>query len=123
MVGCLIANWRYLAYDNNLIIYFLYEVLEVTKGWIAIGFIGQAMFSARFLVQWLASERAGRSVVPMAFWVLSILGAMTLLAYAIWRRDPVFIVGQSTGIFIYLRNVHLVRRERAAAAAGAGDIL
>ncbi|HSH27868.1 MAG TPA: lipid-A-disaccharide synthase N-terminal domain-containing protein, partial [Wenzhouxiangella sp.] len=61
--------------------------------WLAVGFFGQALFSARFLVQWIASERARRSVVPLAFWLLSIGGGLTLLIYAIHRRDPVFIVG------------------------------
>ena len=79
--------------------------------WIAVGFLGQAFFSARFLVQWLASERAKRSVVPIAFWFLSLGGGATLLAYAIYRADPVFIVGQGAGLFIYLRNLALIRRE------------
>ena len=83
--------------------------------WIAIGFLGQICFSARFLVQWIASERAKRSVVPRAFWYLSILGSLVLLAYAIWRRDPVFIAGQSLGILVYGRNLALLRRESAGA--------
>ena len=61
--------------------------------WLGIGFLGQALFSARFLVQWLASERARRSIVPRAFWFFSLAGGATLLAYAIYRRDPVFIAG------------------------------
>lgn len=83
--------------------------------WVAIGFAGQALFSARFLVQWLASERAKRSVVPHAFWFLSLAGGGTLLAYALYRQDPVFIAGQSAGLFIYARNLVLIRRERAQA--------
>lgn len=79
--------------------------------WFAVGFTGQAFFFSRFLVQWLASEQAGRSVIPMSFWYLSLLGGITLLAYAIHLGDPVFILGQSTGTFIYLRNLHLRRRE------------
>ena len=82
--------------------------------WLAIGFAGQALFSARFLVQWLASERRGRSVVPLAFWYFSVLGGMTLLAYAIYRADPVFIVGQLGGLVIYLRNLQLIRAAPAA---------
>ncbi len=74
------------------------------------------MFSPRFLVQWLASERAGRSIVPLLFWYLSIAGSALLLAYAIHRKDPVFILGQSVGIFIYTRNLYLIRREKRAAA-------
>lgn len=77
--------------------------------WIAFGLLGQAFFFSRFLVQWLASEKAGESVFPMAFWYLSLSGGMLLLIYAIYRQDPVFILGQSTGAFIYLRNIHLRR--------------
>jgi lipid-A-disaccharide synthase-like uncharacterized protein len=77
--------------------------------WIAVGLAGQVFFFSRFLVQWLASEKAGESVFPMAFWYLSLSGGFLLLLYAIYRRDPVFIVGQTTGTFIYLRNIHLRR--------------
>nr|WP_300310242.1 lipid-A-disaccharide synthase N-terminal domain-containing protein [Halomonas sp.] len=80
--------------------------------WMIIGFAGQALFSARFLVQWIASEKAKRSVVPTAFWFLSLAGGVTLFAYALHRRDPVFILGQGTGLFIYLRNLALLRRHK-----------
>lgn len=80
--------------------------------WVAIGLLGQLLFSARFLLQWIVSEREGRSVIPVAFWYLSIAGGMTLLAYAIYRRDPVFIVGQSTGVLIYARNLYLIYGRR-----------
>lgn len=80
--------------------------------WMIIGFIGQGLFSARFIVQWLKSEREKKSVFPIAFWYFSIAGGVTLLAYAIHRRDPVFIVGQLTGLFIYLRNLYFVIYER-----------
>jgi lipid-A-disaccharide synthase-like uncharacterized protein len=80
--------------------------------WIGIGFIGQALFSARFFVQWVASERAKRSLVPQAFWYFSLVGGLVLLSYAIHKRDPVFIVGQSTGVFVYLRNLYLIRTGR-----------
>lgn len=86
--------------------------MSTTSLWIAIGFLGQALFSARFIVQWLASEKARRSVVPTAFWYFSLAGSAVLLAYAIQRADPVFIVGQATGLAIYLRNLHLIRTER-----------
>lgn len=76
--------------------------------WLVIGFLGQALFSARFIVQWLQSEREKRSVFPIAFWYFSIAGGATLLAYAIYKEDPVFIVGQLTGLFIYLRNLYFV---------------
>lgn len=78
--------------------------------WLLIGFLGQALFSARFIVQWIASEKARRSVMPVAFWFLSLGGGATLLAYAIHRRDPVFIMGQGAGLFIYLRNLMLMRK-------------
>jgi lipid-A-disaccharide synthase-like uncharacterized protein len=78
--------------------------------WLTIGLLGQAFFSARFLVQWIASERRGRSVVPRAFWYFSIGGGLTLLAYAIYKRDPVFILGQGAGLFVYSRNLWLIYR-------------
>lgn len=83
--------------------------------WVVIGLGGQLLFTARFLVQWIASERAGRSIMPMAFWYFSIAGGLILLAYAIYRKDPVFILGQSTGLFIYLRNLWLIRGEKRSA--------
>lgn len=79
--------------------------------WIAVGFAGQALFSARFLVQWIASERARKSVVPKLFWYFSIAGGATLFAYAAWREDPVFMFGQGFGLIVYLRNLLLIRRE------------
>ncbi len=78
--------------------------------WLGFGLMGQAMFSARFVVQWLASEMRKESVIPYAFWWLSIGGGMTLLTYAIWRQDPVFILGQSAGLIVYTRNIILIRR-------------
>ena len=85
--------------------------------WIGIGFVGQALFSARFIVQWIASERAKRSLIPMAFWYFSLLGGLVLLSYAIHKRDPVFIVGQGAGLFVYLRNLYLLRSGRQKAEA------
>tara|TARA_B100000929_G_scaffold220967_1_gene177486 strand:- start:493 stop:801 length:309 start_codon:yes stop_codon:yes gene_type:complete len=84
-----------------------------TQVWLCVGFLGQALFSARFMVQWLASERARRSVVPTAFWIFSLAGGVTLLTYALYRRDPVFILGQGAGLFIYTRNLILIRHEHA----------
>ncbi|MGH8580722.1 MAG: lipid-A-disaccharide synthase N-terminal domain-containing protein [Gammaproteobacteria bacterium] len=78
--------------------------------WLIVGFSGQALFSARFLVQWLATERCRRSVIPTAFWYLSLGGSLTLLTYAIYRLDPVFILGQATGFIIYLRNLYFIYR-------------
>lgn len=85
--------------------------------WICIGFLGQALFSARFIIQWLASEQLGRSVVPLAFWWFSLAGGATLLSYALWRDDPVFVLGQGLGLVVYLRNLILIRRHGRAAAA------
>ena len=78
--------------------------------WLTIGFAGQLLFTSRFLVQWIASERSGRSVVPLAFWWFSLAGGVTLLAYALWRQDPVFAVGQGSGLVIYVRNLMLIAR-------------
>lgn len=89
--------------------------------WLAVGFMGQVLFSARFLVQWVSSERRKRSVVPLAFWYFSVAGGATLLAYAIHRQDPVFIVGQFAGLFIYLRNLQLIYRQRRAEAADSAE--
>lgn len=83
-----------------------------TLAWIVVGFMGQALFSARFIVQWLASERVKRSIVPRAFWYFSLAGGATLLAYAIHKRDPVFIAGQGLGLFVYLRNLYLIHSGR-----------
>ncbi len=80
--------------------------------WVVFGVFGQFLFMSRFLVQWIASERAKRSVIPIAFWYLSIAGALTLFAYAVHRGDPVFILGQSLGIFIYSRNLYLIQVEK-----------
>lgn len=82
-----------------------------TALWITIGLAGQALFSARFIIQWLASEKARRSVVPKAFWYFSLAGSAVLLAYAIHRVDPVFILGQAAGFAIYLRNLWLIEVE------------
>ena len=82
--------------------------------WLAVGFFGQALFSMRFLVQWWRSERAGNSVVPVAFWYLSLGGGLLLLTYAVYRRDPIFTIGQLSGVVVYLRNLHLIRQHRVA---------
>lgn len=81
------------------------------------GFFGQALFSARFVIHWLASERMRRSVVPHRFLWVSLAGGVTLFAYASWRGDPVFVPGQRLGLFVYLRNLMLIRRHRRTAAA------
>jgi lipid-A-disaccharide synthase-like uncharacterized protein len=89
--------------------------------WVAVGFLGQALFTARFLVQWAASEKQRDAVVPVAFWWLSLLGGTALLSYAISRRDPVIIVGQSMGLFIYVRNLMLIDKARRREAADGGE--
>ncbi|MFB7140720.1 MULTISPECIES: lipid-A-disaccharide synthase N-terminal domain-containing protein [unclassified Bacillus (in: firmicutes)] len=77
--------------------------------WITFGFIGQALFSLRFLTQWLASEKAKKTIIPFSFWVYSILGSIILSIYAIYRKDPVFILGQLPSVFVYIRNVMIYR--------------
>lgn len=85
--------------------------------WLILGFVGQALFGARFIIQWIVSERKGESTIPMAFWYCSISGAMVLLTYAIYKQDPVFIVGQSLGSVVYIRNLILIDRKRKSMEA------
>lgn len=79
---------------------------------LVVGFTGQLLFTSRFLIQWLASERAKASVMPVMFWWISIGGGVMLLIYSIWRQDPVFILGQSFGLFVYFRNLVLIAKSR-----------
>ena len=88
--------------------------------WLVIGFLGQAMFFMRFFVQWIASERQRSSVIPPAFWYFSMAGGLVLLAYAIWRRDPIFIIGQASGLFIYARNLYFIAEAPRAALETSG---
>jgi len=85
--------------------------------WIAIGFLGQGLFFGRWVVQWIASERTAKSQVPVAFWYMSLIGGMITLAYAIYRRDPVFIAGQGVGAVVYVRNLMLIHRSNHDQAA------
>lgn len=87
--------------------------------WLIIGFLGQGCFFMRFLVQWIASEGQKKSVIPVAFWYFSLAGAGIVLVYAIHRQDPVFIIGQTTGFMIYLRNLHFIYRDRGKAGSSA----
>jgi len=97
---------------------YLSDVFLVKLSWVVlIGYIGQGLFTMRFVVQWIASERAGKSVIPMAFWFFSIGGGLLLFAYALYIRDPVFILGQGFGVFVYLRNLYFIKRERRAGPA------
>ena len=88
-----------------------------TSLWIGIGLVGQLLFTSRFLVQWIASERRRESVVPVAFWWFSLAGGVTLLSYALWRHDPVFILGQAMGLVVYARNLALIHAKNREAAA------
>lgn len=85
--------------------------------WVMIGLLGQGIFSARFLLQWVVSERRRQSVIPLAFWYLSIVGSSVLLCYAIYRQDPVFILGQSMGFVIYFRNLWLIKKAKSGEGA------
>ena len=78
--------------------------------WRIIGFVGQGFFSARFIVQWIMSEIKKQSIIPIGFWYFSLLGGVTLFAYALYKEDPVFIVGQGAGLLIYSRNLYLIRK-------------
>jgi len=89
-------------------------------GWFLLGLVGQTAFFSRFLVQWLASERAGQSVIPIAFWYLSLAGSALLLFYAIHRQEPIFLLGQTLGGFVYARNLVLIRRDTDAAQSSKG---
>jgi len=94
---------------------YLYNVFFMKLTWLVlVGYAGQALFTMRFVVQWIATERAKKSVFPVAFWFFSIGGGLLLFIYALTIRDPVFILGQGFGVFVYLRNLYFVYRERRA---------
>lgn len=105
----------------------VFRLLKITSWaslvWIAIGFFGQAVFSCRFLVQWIASEKSRKTVVPEAFWWMSLIGGISLFSYFVWRQDPVAILGQSSGLVIYARNIRLIykQRRREARALSSGE--
>ena len=86
---------------------------EIETGLLVLGLAGQGIFASRFLVQWIVSERKGESVIPVAFWYLSLGGAALLFTYAWLRGDPVFMIGQATGSIVYIRNLVLIRRKAA----------
>lgn len=97
---------------------YLHNVFIVKLNWIVlVGYVGQALFTMRFVVQWIATERAKKSVIPVAFWFFSIGGGLLLFAYALFIKDPVFILGQGFGVFVYMRNLYFVYREKGAARA------
>jgi len=89
---------------------------RLDAAWLVIGLLGQLMFTARFIVQWIASERAGKSVVPVIFWYFSLVGGAIVLAYGIHRVEPVIILGQLPGVLIYSRNLWLIHRAKRDAA-------
>ena len=93
------------------------RLLDSLNIWAAIGFLGQAVFASRFIVQWLHSERVKRSEIPLLFWYLSVAGGVILLIYSIHIANLVFIIGQGSGLFVYARNLHLIYRERQKIAA------
>lgn len=102
---------------SNAVGSYLHDVFVMRLDWwVLLGFVAQAFFTMRFLVQWLATEKAGKSVIPLAFWWFSIGGGLLLLVYALYRRDPVFILGQGFGVFVYLRNLQFVLRARKQGA-------
>jgi len=86
-------------------------MLEIPTSWLILGFLGQALFSMRFLIQWIYSEKHKKSLIPRAFWYFSLAGGITLFSYALLRQDPVFIAGQGLGLFVYIRNLMLIRKE------------
>jgi lipid-A-disaccharide synthase-like uncharacterized protein len=93
----------------NELLNYLHDVFVVKfDAWVVLGFVAQAFFTMRFVVQWIASERARASVIPVAFWFFSIGGGVLLLIYALYRRDPVFIAGQALGLIVYIRNVYFI---------------
>jgi lipid-A-disaccharide synthase-like uncharacterized protein len=103
---------------SNAVGNYLHDVFVMRLDWwVLLGFVAQAFFTMRFVVQWLASEKVGKSVIPVAFWWFSIGGGLLLFIYALYRRDPVFILGQGFGVFVYLRNLQFVLRARKQGAA------
>lgn len=103
------------AFSHQLTDYFYDVFVARFDFWLAFGILAQLLFTARFIVQWIASERAGRSVMPMAFWWFSVFGGMMTLIYGLVRREPVIIMGQALAVGIYVRNMMFVMRERTRA--------
>jgi len=87
---------------------------NIPTSWLVLGLTGQFLFSMRFFIQWVYSEKHKRSIIPHAFWYFSLAGGLTLLTYAILRKDPVFILGQGLGLFIYIRNLMLIKKEKTS---------
>src|ERR1700687_1716028 len=103
---------------NNLAAY-LHDVFVIKfDGWVILGFVAHGFFAMPFVVQWISSERARKSVIPVAFWFFSIGGGVLLLVYALYRRDPVFIAGQALGLVVYRRNLYFIIATGRQASAG-----
>jgi lipid-A-disaccharide synthase-like uncharacterized protein len=102
---------------HNLLSYLNDVFITKFDGWVVLGFVAQGFFTMRFVVQWIASERARRSVIPVAFWFFSVGGGALLLVYALYRRDPVFIAGQGLGLVVYLRNLYFIAMHRQQVSA------
>jgi lipid-A-disaccharide synthase-like uncharacterized protein len=100
---------------HDLVSYFNDVFVAKFDGWVLLGFVAQGFFTMRFAVQWIASERARRSVIPVAFWFFSIGGGALLLVYSLYRKDPVFIAGQALGLVIYFRNLYFIAIHRRTA--------
>lgn len=86
--------------------------MDFITGWVLFGFLGQAAFSARFIVQWIISEKNRESTIPVAFWYLSIVGGLILFVYALYKKDPVFVLGQGCGLVVYIRNLILIKKKQ-----------
>jgi lipid-A-disaccharide synthase-like uncharacterized protein len=103
---------------SNAVGTYLHDVFVVKfEWWVLLGYVAQIMFTMRFVVQWIASERAGKMVMPIAFWFFSIGGGALLLVYALYKRDAVFILGQAFAFFVYARNLYFELRDRRRARA------
>jgi len=85
------------------------------NGWVLFGFLGQFVFATRFIIQWIVSEKKKESIVPLSFWYLSICGGVILLVYAVYKNDPVFMLGQASGLIVYTRNLMLITKKKKAA--------
>ncbi len=96
--------------------------MDFINGWVLFGFLGQAAFSARFIVQWIVSEKNKESTIPVVFWYLSLVGGLILFIYAIYKKDPVFVIGQGSGLFVYIRNLVLIKKKQSQALAAPREI-
>jgi len=97
------------------------SIMSIETIWLAIGFLGQGLFFGRWVIQWITSERKAESQVPVSFWYMSLIGGLITLAYAIYRKDPVFIAGQSIGSIVYIRNLMLISRTSQANQPGSSS--